>query len=185
MLAARVTANTVVHESSPSLCTFHWLRRRTRDFLGSYYWPDRRAGARVGAMRNVDLGRQPFAAHSFDLVVTQDVLEHVPDPQAALREIHRTLRPGGEHVFTVPRADWRETTARAELRDGQLHHLLPPEYHRDPIDRGGSLVVTDWGRDLERIVVAAGAASCIASSVHEPSLGIALPVEVFVASMPA
>jgi hypothetical protein len=29
-----------------------------------------------------------------------------------------------------------------------LHHLAPPNYHRNPIDNEGALVVTEWGDDL-------------------------------------
>lgn len=183
-LAARGLAAGCVHESSPSLCTFVWLRQAARELVASYYWPDRRPGARVGAFRNVDLRTQPFGETRFDLVVTQDVLEHVPEPRAALREIHRTLRPGGAHVFTVPRSQHRDTVTRAELRDGRMHHHLPPEYHRDPVDRGGALVVTDWGRDLEAAVVATGAATCTAVGVQDPAIGVPRPVEVFVAVTP-
>jgi len=38
----------------------------------------------------------------FDLVTAIDVLEHMPDDAAGLREIHRVLRPGGTVVITVP-----------------------------------------------------------------------------------
>jgi len=39
---------------------------------------------------------------AFDLVTAIDVLEHIPDDAAGLREIHRVLRPGGIVVVTVP-----------------------------------------------------------------------------------
>jgi 2-polyprenyl-3-methyl-5-hydroxy-6-metoxy-1,4-benzoquinol methylase len=43
-----------------------------------------------------------FADASFDLVVCSDVIEHVDDPQAMLREIQRLLSPGGRLVITTP-----------------------------------------------------------------------------------
>jgi SAM-dependent methyltransferase len=44
----------------------------------------------------------PFLDGSFDLVTALDVLEHLDDDTAALREIGRVLRPGGQLLMTVP-----------------------------------------------------------------------------------
>jgi SAM-dependent methyltransferase len=44
----------------------------------------------------------PLAPDSFDAVVCTQVLEHVPDPFAALAELHRVLRTGGRLLVTVP-----------------------------------------------------------------------------------
>ena len=168
-----------VHESSPSACTAEFFRRHSGHFTGSYYLPGKRPGKRLGVFVNCDLGSQPFADASFDLVVTQDVLEHLPQPLPALREIERTLRPGGRHLFTVPRHHEQPTRARAEWHDGTLHRLLPDEFHRDPTDPKGSLVVTDWGKDLEAKVAAPGRSSCRVHTVLAPQFGILAPVEVF------
>lgn len=43
----------------------------------------------------------PFPNETFDLVCSWDVLEHVQDPVAVLREAHRVLRPGGAFLLTV------------------------------------------------------------------------------------
>ena len=42
-----------------------------------------------------DLRRLPFAAGSFDRVLSSAVIEHLPEPVPALREVHRVLVPGG------------------------------------------------------------------------------------------
>lgn len=66
----------------------------------------------------------------FDLVLTTDTLEHVPDLSAALAEIERVLKPGGRHIFTVPVVwDGRKTLQRAALDGEEVVHLQPPSYH--------------------------------------------------------
>jgi SAM-dependent methyltransferase len=44
----------------------------------------------------------PFGDGSLDAVVLLDVLEHVPEPRAAVAEARRVLRPGGVIVLSVP-----------------------------------------------------------------------------------
>ncbi|WP_248958047.1 class I SAM-dependent methyltransferase [Sphaerisporangium perillae] len=44
----------------------------------------------------------PFPDASFDRVIAAEVLEHIPDDMAAMREIHRVLKPGGQAAITVP-----------------------------------------------------------------------------------
>ncbi|MCW2876411.1 MAG: methyltransferase type 11 [Sphaerisporangium sp.] len=44
----------------------------------------------------------PFPDASFDRVIAAEVLEHIPDDMAAMREIHRVLKPGGRAAITVP-----------------------------------------------------------------------------------
>ncbi|TDD09691.1 class I SAM-dependent methyltransferase [Nonomuraea deserti] len=44
----------------------------------------------------------PFDDGAFDRVIAAEVLEHIPDDMAAMREIFRVLRPGGTAAVTVP-----------------------------------------------------------------------------------
>ncbi len=46
--------------------------------------------------------RYPFEDQSFDAAVSNYVVEHVADPRAHLREIHRVLKPGARYVFRTP-----------------------------------------------------------------------------------
>lgn len=57
----------------------------------------------------------PFASASVDLVLSFEVLEHVPDESVALNEIHRVLKPRGEIIFSVPNKGWIFETHGAHL----------------------------------------------------------------------
>jgi SAM-dependent methyltransferase len=48
----------------------------------------------------------PFGADSFDLAVSLDVIEHLEDDLAALRELRRIVAPGGALLITVPAYPW-------------------------------------------------------------------------------
>jgi SAM-dependent methyltransferase len=56
----------------------------------------------LGHVTRGDAGCLPFADESFDLVLATDVIEHVDDDGAALREITRVLKRGGRALITVP-----------------------------------------------------------------------------------
>lgn len=71
-----------------------------------------------------DIQALTYADASFDLVLTSDTLEHVPDYRAGLRETRRILVAGGRHVLTVP---LRPDLSASRSRDG-----LVPVYHGEP-----------------------------------------------------
>jgi SAM-dependent methyltransferase len=48
----------------------------------------------------------PFAQDSFDLAVSLDVIEHLEDDLGSLRELRRTVAPGGALLVTVPAYQW-------------------------------------------------------------------------------
>lgn len=56
----------------------------------------------VREKRVMDARSLEYPDGSFDLALAFDMLEHIEDDRAALREIHRVLRPGGALIFTVP-----------------------------------------------------------------------------------
>ena len=69
----------------------------------------REAAARPGVYRSVVLAgatELPLQDSSFGTVVSNCVLEHIPDIDGALAEIARVLRPEGELAITVPNPDF-------------------------------------------------------------------------------
>jgi SAM-dependent methyltransferase len=61
---------------------------------------------RVGEVIAGSVLEMPFAEDSFDLAVSLDVIEHLEDDLAALRELRRTVAPGGALLVTVPAYQW-------------------------------------------------------------------------------
>jgi ubiquinone/menaquinone biosynthesis C-methylase UbiE len=49
-----------------------------------------------------DAQNLPFADDSFDLVISCETIEHIPDAPRALREMRRVSRPGGKLFLTTP-----------------------------------------------------------------------------------
>jgi SAM-dependent methyltransferase len=64
-----------------------------------------RAGLLGAAIREIRDGRIPFEDAWFDVVVNNQVMEHVEDLDAALAEIHRVLKPGGVVLSIFPSRD--------------------------------------------------------------------------------
>ena len=60
----------------------------------------------VGEVVGGSLAEMPFEDASFDLAGCFDVLEHLEDDLASLRELRRVVRPGGRMLVTVPAYPW-------------------------------------------------------------------------------
>jgi SAM-dependent methyltransferase len=103
--------------------------------FSEYFGPDYRSGEMVGTTPHQDLQATSFAEAAFDLVLTSEVMEHVPDALIAEREIVRILKPGGVYCFTVPFLPYHEQDMiLADLDDmGAIRYYADPQYHGDPV----------------------------------------------------
>jgi SAM-dependent methyltransferase len=116
----------------------------------STYWPGVASGELRGGVQCQDLMALSFESESIDVIITSDIFEHVRKPFVGFAEVHRALRPGGLHVFSVP-GYWplrRFTRPRVDVSGDADVFLEVPDYH------GELLVYTDFGQDLpDRLAV--------------------------------
>lgn len=164
-----------IHESSPSdRGTSQRLAKECPGYVPSQYFLDKPLGMTVNGVRCENLECLTFRDEQFDLCVTQDVLEHVFDPAAVFREIARTLKPGGAHVFTAPLVNKTKPTqvrARKNL-EGVIDHLQPPIYHGNPIGDQRSLATMDWGFDICKFIFDATGLFTQIFYIDDPQKGI-------------
>jgi SAM-dependent methyltransferase len=57
-----------------------------------------------------DICNLPFADNSYDVILCNHVLEHIPDDYKALTELYRVMKPGGWGIFQIPQDLSRATT---------------------------------------------------------------------------
>ncbi len=140
----------LIHESSPSLW---FLRDQCRGYSFSYFFEDVPRGAHKDGIRSEDLEDLTFPDETFDIFITQDVLEHVFRPDRVLREISRVLKQDGIHIFTTPKHKSLESSyARAVMTETGVTHVHEPTYHGNPVSSDGSLVTWDYGADLDDLL---------------------------------
>jgi SAM-dependent methyltransferase len=96
----------------------------------------------------------PFAASTFDLILSHEVLEHVQDDRAATREMVRVLRTGGRLVLFVPNRGYPFET-HGIFWNGKYHFGNKPFVNYLPRawrDRLAPHVRAYTGRDLEKLI---------------------------------
>jgi len=118
----------------------------------SNYWPGVASGEVRDGVQCQDLMSLSFDSESIDVVITSDIFEHVRKPFMGFAEVHRVLRRGGLHVFSVPGL-WPTqpfTTPRVDVSGDTDVFLVSPMYHFD------LLVYNDFGQDLPNLLANLG-----------------------------
>ncbi|WP_417356702.1 class I SAM-dependent methyltransferase [Flavobacterium sp.] len=119
-----------------------------------------------------DICNLPFEDNSYDFILCNHVLEHIPDDTKAMQELYRIMKPGGMGIFQIPQDLKRETTfednsitdpkERARIF-GQYDHVRV--YGRDYFDKlrsiGFRVAEEDYTKkiapaDVERFCLAKG-----------------------------
>ena len=94
---------------------------------------------RVAMNPNLDDGREglgesiPYADASFDVVVSDNVLEHLDDPVSVFREVRRVLRPGGVFLAKTPNR-WHYVAIGASVTPHSFHRKFNEARGRASVD---------------------------------------------------
>lgn len=130
--------------------------------LENYYCGEFFDGVESGEYKDgimcIDLTNIPFNTGTVDIIISEDVMEHVQNVENALQEIYRVLAPSGFHYFTVPLHQGKQTASREAKKK---------VYHGDPIRaNAGCIVYTDWGEDINQKIDAYGFRTTIKELHH-------------------
>lgn len=156
---------------------FRYLRKKKAALMYSLFLDNVPKGEYKGRVQCQDVQNLTFANNSFDICTSAEVFEHVPDDKKGFSEILRVLKPGGFHVFTVPLTPDNETIERAEITNGVIKHLLPPQYHNDSIRGERVLCFRDYGYDIINKLLSAGFADAkIVTPEDATGMGFFYPV---------
>ncbi|HEX6432424.1 MAG TPA: methyltransferase domain-containing protein [Niastella sp.] len=94
-----LTGKKILH-LSPEPNVFRFLKQQahliTADLMPGFY---QKIDPKI---QFADATRLPFADNSFEMVIGNHIMEHIPDDRLAMREIYRVLQPGGIAVLQVP-----------------------------------------------------------------------------------
>lgn len=142
-----------IHESSPGgRGASIKLHKECENYSASQFYPNMELGTfhSGSGYRCESIESLTFPDNSFDIFVTQDVMEHIFDPEKAFKEIARVLKPGGAHIFTAPLINKGNKSEAWASRgeSGQVIYHHEPEWHGNPVDSKGSLVTMHWGYDI-------------------------------------
>ncbi len=138
---------------------YTYFSNKFSNTVGSEYFGERLPLGCVdqNGIRNESLCELTFSDNSFDSIVSLDVLEHIPDYQQAMKECLRVLRHGGKMMWSVPFVPAaRENLVRAIIKNGEIIHIQPPEYHGDPLSSDGVLCFQHFGWEMLEQMRAAG-----------------------------
>jgi hypothetical protein len=98
-----------------------------------------------------DLTNLTYADNSYDLIISEHIMEHVHDPKKAFNEIFRVLKKNGMYIFSIPFENKTKSLTRI---DNNYTEFMPRKYHLDPLRNEGALVFNDFSKKdfLEKYV---------------------------------
>jgi SAM-dependent methyltransferase len=142
--------NFVVYNAEARGALHEQLSQIKNYLCSEYFGESYKSGDFVNTIMHQDLMALSLQDDSVDLVLSADVLEHIPNPYRAHEEIYRILKPGGRHIFTVPfyQEEFLDETRTVLDSSGNAVFLKDPQYHSDPIRSEGALVYTIFSLEM-------------------------------------
>jgi len=90
-----------------------------------------------------DISRSTLPDRSFDLILCSEVIEHIADSSAAIKEMHRLLKPGGTLILSTPQKNsLLEMTAKIALLPGIIN-LVKLVYQESIMETGHINLLTE------------------------------------------
>jgi SAM-dependent methyltransferase len=168
-----------IHESSPAN---DLISRYCTSYSFSQYFEGVNEGSLIDGVRCENLESLTFPDCTFDIFITQDVFEHILNPERAASEIMRVLKPSGFHVFTAPKNKGITVSyPRARMAGKKIEYIEEAMYHGNPVGDGRALVTWDYGDDFEDLINAWSKYSTTTYITKDRDLGIdGEYIEVFV-----
>ena len=102
-----------------------------------------------------DAGEIPFPDESFDLVFSDNVLEHLAEPQQVFLEVARVLKPGGVFMFKTPNK-WHYMPAIARVTPHWFHQFINYLRGRAEVDTFPTLYRANTKGDVEKLAAETG-----------------------------
>jgi hypothetical protein len=154
-----------------------FLRGTNAKFIGAEYTTDPRVKNWLFPVPVEDIHHLTFPDMSFHAAVINELFEHVPHLDTALRELARILLPGGKLVSSFSfHASSHASLTRARIKDdGEIKHLMAAEYRSNPLDEQGSLVFEIPGWNILSRTCAAGFRTATMLWVYSESCGMLAP----------
>ncbi len=130
---------------------YRYLKSIYPNLIGSEYLGDQLEPGEVrDGIRHEDLTNLSFEDESLDYCLSFDCFEHMPNPSHAFNSCYAKLKKGGALFWSVPFSfNLEKNQQRAKKdEDGNIVHLMVPEYHGDPLNQEGILCFNNFGWEM-------------------------------------
>jgi len=102
-----------------------------------------------------DAGEIPYDDNYFDIVFSDNVLEHLDQPLDVFEEVNRVLKPGGLFIFKTPNK-WHYMPIIARLTPHSFHKFVNKIRGRAEVDTFPTRYRANTKRDVTKLAIKSG-----------------------------